>query len=149
MSRNIAVLIAFSLLFAFPVALADEGDGQEGPAEESTWGVCVADDASEQGDEDSNGTVSSTPPFASTSEEDCDEASAPWNGTAGDDHVPADPPHDGDDNPGDEGQGQDDASEEGSENGDEAQDRREDSEEDDAGNDREDGSGENGSSNRP
>lgn len=126
MSRNIAVLVAFSLLFAFPVALADEDDTSEDESEASTWGVCVADEANQQGDEDSNGTVSSAGPFNATSEEDCDEAAAPWNGTTGDDHVPADPPHDGEDNPGDEKRDGEEDSEDGAENGDDGRDRGED-----------------------
>lgn len=125
MSRTITVLVAFSLLLAFPVALADDDNAPEDPSQASTWGVCVADEANQQGDEDSNGTVSRTGPFNATSEEGCDEATAPWNGTAGDDHAPADPPHDGEDNPGDEKRDGEENSEDGAANGDDGRERGE------------------------
>jgi hypothetical protein len=113
MSRKATLLVAVSLLFAFPISLAEEG-ADDGPDENATWGLCTAQDANEGGDEASNGTVSSTPAYNDTDEEDCEEAEHPANDTGGPEDRPG-----ADDNPGD------DRGEQPDERSDEADDRRE------------------------
>lgn len=111
-------LIGLGLLTA-PFALAEDGD----PDENATWGLCTAQEASQPGDDASNGTLGSTPPFANTTDEECANATHPANGTPGEDHVPSDPGADeGDEN-------RDDRAEDGEENASEGEDRANDGEE--------------------
>lgn len=92
MARETFIVVALVLLAA-PIAGAADGSG--GADENATWGLCQAQDANEQGNESSNGTVHDTAPFANVNESNCENASSPWAGTPGEDHVPDDP---GDDN---------------------------------------------------
>lgn len=104
MSKDVAIVTALALLAA-PMALATVTAGVAD--DNATWGLCQAHDASEQGNESSNGTVHDTPPFQGINESTCENATAPWNGTPGEDRVPEDPP-DEDDHPGeDDNPGQD------------------------------------------
>jgi hypothetical protein len=104
--RTSTVVLAALFLVAAPIVAASE-DG--GPDENATWGLCTAQNNSDQGDDASNGTVSDTPPFNNTSEEDCDDAEHPANGTPGEDHAPSDPGKPDDPGQGDDGdEGQDD-----------------------------------------
>lgn len=90
MSRKLSALIAVSLLLAVPATIADD----EGPDDEANYGLCTAQEESQAGENASNGTVSSSPAFENTSEEECSNATAPWNGTPGEEHVPEDPGED-------------------------------------------------------
>lgn len=85
------------LVATAPAVLADDpGDDPQDPPEEAHYGLCTAEDASETGDEESNGTVSSAPPFANTTEAECDQAERPGNGSApgyGPDDHPDDEDH--------------------------------------------------------
>lgn len=96
-------LLAILLLTAPLAASQEDAPGEDGdaPPEQATWGLCNAQDASQDGDDASNGTVSSTPPFANLTEDDCDAAAHPANGTPGADHAPFGPSDhpDGDDHP--------------------------------------------------
>lgn len=86
--RTFAILSALFLVAA-PLAVAEEHGEDQAPPEESTWGLCQAKEASQPGDEASNGTVSETPPFQNLTEEDCEDAERPGNDTA-----PGGPPED-------------------------------------------------------
>lgn len=103
--QTFAMLTAL-LLVAAPLAVAEEEGENEGPPGEATWGLCTAKEASQPGDEASNGTVSGTPPFQGISEEECENAERPGNGTGGPpEDLPGPEDHpDQDDNPGDEHQ---------------------------------------------
>lgn len=85
------VIVTALVLLAAPAAMATFPSEGEDP---SLWGRCTAQDAFEQGNESSNGTVGETPPFANLTEDECDNATAPWDGTPGDEHVPEDPGND-------------------------------------------------------
>lgn len=99
--QTFAILSALFLVAA-PLAVAEEHGEDQGPPEESTWGLCQAEEASQPGNEASNGTVNETPPFQDVDEEDCENAERPGNGTASDDRPGADDHPDEDDNPGDD-----------------------------------------------
>lgn len=112
--HRIEIAVIALVLFAAPIVSAQ---GDDGANENATWGLCQAQEASQPGDDASNGSVSSTPPFSNTSDEECENAEDPWAGTPGGDHVPEDPgqpddpgaPEDPgeDDNPGDDQGGDD------------------------------------------
>lgn len=95
---TIVVAVALALAGPFLVASASADDG---PDDNATWGLCTAKNVSELGNEASNGTVNATPAFSNLSEEDCEDAEDPWNGSPGDDHIPGDPG--GNESPGDPG----------------------------------------------
>lgn len=126
-------------LLAAPFAASMAGANVD---DNATWGLCQADEANEQGDEASNGTVDETPPFANTSEEDCEEAEHPADRSVpGPDDRPG-----ADENPGDEYRedpGGDDGSDAGEEQPEDPP--EEGSDQGDEGSD----SGEDGSGNRP
>lgn len=137
MRRWIVTLLAAAMIVTTaPVALADDpGDDPQDPPAEAHYGLCTAEEASQPGDDNSNGTVASAPPFANTTEEECDQAERPGNGTApgyGPDDHPDDEDHpngsdDGDRSDGSQGSEQADGSEgqdRSQERDDEADDRR-------------------------
>lgn len=91
--EQIAAAMVACLMIAAPVVVAQEDDGET--PEESTWGLCQAKQASQPGNQASNGTVNQTPPFSNVSEEDCQEADHPSNQTFGPDDHPDDEDHPG------------------------------------------------------
>lgn len=99
MERIPAILAALVLIGGPLVASTSVADGAD---DNATWGLCQADENNEQGDNSSNGTIEETPPFENLSDSDCENASAPWEGTPGEDHAPNGTPGPGD-NPGDGG----------------------------------------------
>lgn len=107
--KRIALIAALALVAA-PMAAADHGGDHGDPPDAANFGLCTAQDASEDGDENSNGTVSETPPFSSLDEEDCEDAEPPSGpgdtpapDNPGDDEQPEDPGDDNSpDNPGDD-----------------------------------------------
>lgn len=122
------VIVTAVVMLAAPFATTMAGANAD---DNATWGLCQADDANDQGDNSSNGTVGETPPFANLTEEDCEEAEHPSNGTPGEDNVPEDPGGDEagedeedhpdeDDNPGDDrGDRSDEGDNQGEDEGDE------------------------------
>lgn len=86
--KHAEIWLAAIVMLAAPMVVSAEGDGAD---ENATWGLCQAQENSEQGNNASNGTVQSTPPFENLSEEDCENAEPPWAGTPGADHAPEDP----------------------------------------------------------
>lgn len=106
--KTLALTLAVVLAAPFMVASANTTDTFD---ENATWGLCEADEVNEQGDEASDGAVEDTPVFSNLTEEDCENATAPWNGTPGKEYAPKDPGEpddnpDEDDNPGDDQDGQ-------------------------------------------
>lgn len=109
--KRVALIAALALVAA-PLAAADHGGDHGDPPDAANYGLCTAQDASETGNENSNGTVNATPPFSPLDEEDCEDAEPPSGpddtpapDDPGDDEQPEDP---GDDNapenPGDDNQ---------------------------------------------
>lgn len=101
MQKTIATLMAVSLIYGFGMTtgLAEEGD----PPDAANYGLCTAQDNTSHANETTNGTVHSTPPFSSLSDEDCEDASPPSGpeDTPGGDEAPDDPGSQGDDESGD------------------------------------------------
>lgn len=95
--KHIALFAALALVAA-PMAAADHGGDHGDPPDAANFGLCTAQDASEEGDENSNGTVSDTPPFSSLDEEDCENAEPPAG--PGDTPAPDDPGSDAPSDPG-------------------------------------------------
>lgn len=84
--RIAETLLIAVMLLAAPAVVAQE----DGPAEESTWGRCVAQDNNRDGNDASNGTVDNTSAFENLTEEDCENASAPWENANNSSNVPSD-----------------------------------------------------------
>lgn len=133
MARTLTLLVAVSLMLSFPLALAEED--QDHPPEEATWGLCTAEEENQDGDEASNGTVSSTPPFNQTSEEDCEQTKHPSNQTRDRANETRPGPEDHPDD--EDNRGEDERSEERNQTA--SDDRSEDEQSDDPSEDRSDG----------
>lgn len=95
MRKSIVSFVAVALLVgAGLTAAAEDGDVPE----EAHFGICTAREHAEEGNDASDGTVYDTPPFNSTSEEDCENATHPGNDSIPDDPG-QDPPDEGQDPP--------------------------------------------------
>lgn len=71
-------ILAGLVLLSAPFVTASDHDG---PSDDATYGLCTADDNHDPGDEASNGTVAETSPFENTSEDECQNASHPGQGS--------------------------------------------------------------------
>lgn len=89
--KRTAIIAAILLVASAGLVAAEDGD----PPDAANYGLCTADENNDEGDENSNGTVSETPPFSSLDDEDC-----PSEPPSGPEDTPADPGGESPDDPG-------------------------------------------------